>query len=220
VSVPAFRIAVLISGSGSNLQAIMDATANGSISGEIEQVLSNRPDAGGLERARQAGIPAEVIDHRHFDTREAYDEALGQRLTALRPDLIVLAGFMRILTDPLVRTFAGQMINIHPSLLPAYRGLHTHARAIAAGERQHGCSVHYVIPELDAGPVIAQAPVTIKPDDTPASLQTRVQAMEHTLYPQVVSWIADGRVSLHDDQVWMDGQPISRPPRITAETEH
>jgi len=220
VSAPTFRIAVLISGSGSNLQAIMDATRTGEIAGEIVLVLSNRPGAAGLTRARQAGIPAEVIDHQPFDTRAAYDQALGQRLAALEPDLIVLAGFMRILTDPLVRTFSGQMINIHPSLLPAYRGLHTHERAIAAGETQHGCSVHYVIPELDAGPVIAQAAIPLTPNDTPATLQARVQAMEHQLYPQVVSWIADGRVALHNDQVWLDGQPLTHPPRITAETEH
>ncbi|PYZ99935.1 phosphoribosylglycinamide formyltransferase [Gammaproteobacteria bacterium 2W06] len=210
-----FRIAVLISGSGTNLQAIIDAVQAGRIAAHVDRVISNRPDAGGLERAAAAGIATEVIDHRDFERREAYDQALADRLEAARPDLIVLAGFMRILGAAFVARFTGRLINIHPSLLPAYRGLHTHERAIAAGERQHGCSVHYVIPELDAGPVIAQAAVPIHPDDDAARLARRVQAMEHVLYPQVVGWIADGRVQLGDGGVRHDGRIPPHPPCLT-----
>jgi len=210
-----FRIAVLISGSGTNLQAIIDAIQAGHIAAHLCRVISNRPDAGGLARAAAAGIATEVIDHRDFAQREAYDQVLADRLEAARPDLVVLAGFMRILGAAFVARFTGRLINIHPSLLPAYRGLHTHERAIAAGERQHGCSVHYVIPELDAGPVIAQAAVPIYPADDAVRLAERVQAMEHDLYPRVVGWIADGRVQLDDDGVRHDGQIPSRPPCLT-----
>lgn len=215
MSTDGFRIAVLISGSGSNLQAIINAMAAGEIPATIELVLSNRPEAAGLKRAQRAGIPTAVIDHRAYATREAYDEALAERLHALDPDLIVLAGFMRILTDGLVRAFTGRLINIHPSLLPAYRGLHTHERALAAGDSAHGCSVHYVIPALDAGPVIAQASVPIRADDTAETLQDRVQAMEHQLYPQVVRWIAEGRVRMEDDTVFMDNVPVTTPPCLS-----
>lgn len=217
MSTDGFRIAVLISGSGSNLQAIIDAVTAGEIPGTIELVLSNRPGAGGLERARRASIPTAVIDHREYATREAYDTALAEHLSALNPDLIVLAGFMRILTDGLVRAFTGRLINIHPSLLPAYRGLHTHERALAAGETVHGCSVHFVIPALDAGPVIAQASVPIQPGDTPETLQDRVQTVEHQLYPQVVRWIAEGRVRMAGETVYMDGAPMTTPPRLDHE---
>ncbi len=214
-----YRIVVLISGSGTNLQAIMDAAAAGRIQGQIVEVISNRADAYGLERAAKAGITTQVLDHRDHPTRQAYDTVLAEHIETLKPDLIILAGFMRILSDAFVERFMGRLINIHPSLLPAYRGLHTHARAIEAKEPLHGCSVHYVIPELDAGPVIAQAAVTIKADDTPETLQTRVQAMEHQLYPEVVAWLADGRVSMKEQAVWIDGQPIATPPRIGTEPE-
>lgn len=206
------RIKVLISGSGTNLQAIIDAISRGEIAGQITEVISNRPDVRGLERAQSAGIATSVLDHRNAATREAYDQALAEHIQATETDLVVLAGFMRILTDGFVERFMGRLINIHPSLLPAYRGLHTHARAIAAGESHAGCSVHYVIPELDAGPVIAQAAVAIAPEDTAESLQRKVQAMEHRLYPQVVGWIADGRVGMHEGQIWMDGKPLNAPP--------
>lgn len=212
-----FRIAVLISGSGTNLQAIMDAVACGGIPARIEQVISNRPGAAGLARAERAGIATRVVDHRAFADRETYDQALAERLDRVAPDLVVLAGFMRILSDAFVAHFMGRLINIHPSLLPAYRGLHTHQRAIDAGERRHGCSVHYVIPELDAGPVIAQAAVPVHADDTAGALQDRVQAMEHRLYPEVVRWIAEGRVALRDGRAWLDGEPLAAPPCLEAE---
>ncbi len=206
------RIKVLISGSGTNLQAIIDAIGRGEITGRITEVISNRPDVQGLARAQTAGIPTSVLDHRNAATREDYDRALAEHIDTTETDLVVLAGFMRILTDGFVERFMGRLINIHPSLLPAYRGLHTHARAIAAGESHAGCSVHYVIPELDAGPVIAQAAVAIAPQETEESLQRKVQAMEHRLYPQVVGWIAEGRVHMHEGCVCMDGKPLTAPP--------
>ena len=212
-----FRIAVLISGSGTNLQAIIDAVAGGAIPARIERVISNRPAAGGLARAERAGIGTEVLDHREFPDRATYDRHLAERLDAMAPDLVVLAGFMRILTDAFVTRFMGRLINIHPSLLPAYRGLHTHQRAIDAGEQRHGCSVHYVIPELDAGPVIAQAAVPVHADDTAVTLQNRIQAMEHRLYPEVVRWIAEGRVTLRNGTVWLDEAPLTTPPCLEAE---
>mgnify|MGYP006427772597 CR=1 FL=1 len=210
-----FRIAVLISGGGTNLQAIIDAIHAGSIPATITRVISNRPDAGGLERAARAGIATEVVDHQTFSSRAEYDRVLAERLDAVQPDLIVLAGFMRILGDALVDRFSGRLINIHPSLLPAYRGLRTHERVLAAGEHRHGCSVHYVIPELDAGPVIAQAAIGIQPDDTADTLARRVQAMEHRLYPEVVRWIAEGRVALDGDRVRRDGEYHPAPPCLT-----
>ena len=212
------RIAVLISGSGSNLQALLDAVADGEIAGRIVRVISNRAEAGGLERARRAGVETEVLPHGDYPDRETYDAALAARLNTVSPDLVVLAGFMRILSDGFVEAFQGRLVNIHPSLLPAYRGLHTHARALQAGDREHGCSVHYVIPALDAGPVIAQASLPVHETDTPESLETRVRTLEHRLYPLVVRWIADGRVAMRAGRVCLDGEPLSRPPCITAGT--
>lgn len=213
-----FRIAVLISGSGTNLQALIDAVDSGALPARITRVISNRDAAAGLARARQAGIATEVLDHRGFSDRAAYDRALAERLEAAGVDLIVLAGFMRILGDAFVDRFLGRLINIHPSLLPAYRGLRTHERVLAAGESRHGCSVHYVIPELDAGPVIAQAALPVTPEDTPERLATRVQAMEHRLYPEVVRWCAEGRVTLAGDQVEHDGVIHAEPPCPVADT--
>lgn len=179
------RLAVLISGRGSNLQAIVAASRAGTLDAEVCAVISNRPEAAGLAWARQTGIDTYVIDHRRFGEpvdRDAFDRALGARLEALQPDLIVLAGFMRILGPALVARFPGRILNIHPSLLPRYPGLDTHARALAAGDTEHGASVHVVTPELDGGPVIAQVRVPVQTDDTPASLAARVLAQEHTLY--------------------------------------
>ena len=205
------RIVVLVSGSGSNLQALIDAVAEGRIRGRIAAVLSNNPQAYGLERARRAGIPAEVVDHRDFSSREDFDRALAEHIDRYRPDLVILAGFMRILTPEFVRHYQGRMLNIHPSLLPKYRGLDTHARAIAAGDREHGVSVHFVTPELDGGPVIAQARVPVLPDDTPETLAARVLQREHRLYPLVTSWYTEGRLALDDDRVLFDGRPLDAP---------
>lgn len=202
------RLAVLISGSGTNLQAILDAIATGKLNANIAVVLSNKCDAGGLERARQAGIPTEVLDHRQFDSREAFDQAMIDALSPYQPETVVLAGFMRILSEVFVRHYTGKLINIHPSLLPKYRGLHTHARALEAGDREHGCSIHFVTEELDGGPLIAQARVEIVANDTPDSLSNRVQIQEHQLYPLVLQWRAEQRLTLNEQGVMLDGKPL------------
>lgn len=186
------RLVVLISGHGSNLQALMDAQQRNELGGgQIVAVISNRAEAFGLERARRAGIPAECLNHKDFPNREAFDAALQQRIETYRPDLIVLAGFMRILTPGFVRHFAGKMINIHPSLLPKYPGLDTHARALVAGDQEHGASVHFVTEGVDEGPVIVQGRVGILPDDNIESLQQRVHAIEHQIYPQAVRMLCE-----------------------------
>ncbi len=185
-----FGVVVLISGSGSNLQAIIDAR----LPLTIRAVISNKAEAYGLERARQAGIPTEVIDHREFADRPAFDAALQQRIDRYQPDLVVLAGFMRILTDELVNHYRGRMINIHPSLLPKYRGTNTHTRAIEAGDTVAGCSVHWVTPELDAGPVLLQAEVPIHPGDNADTLAARVLEQEHKIYPEAIRRIASGEI--------------------------
>lgn len=166
---------------------------------EVVGVISNRPDAGGLQAAGDMGLHSEVLDHRGFDSRDAFDQALGDLVDRLQPDLVVLAGFMRILGAPLVNRFAGRLVNIHPSLLPAFPGLNTHQRALEAGVKAHGATVHFVIPELDAGPIIAQAVVPVMPGDDAVSLMSRVQAAEHHLYPAAIRWVLDGSVILDGD---------------------
>jgi len=204
-------VAVMISGSGTNLQAILDAAVAGAIPIRVHAVLSDVPGAFGLERARQAGVPAECLPAAEFSDRDAFDRALGERLEQLAPDLVVLAGFMRILSAPLARAWAGRMLNIHPSLLPAYRGLHTHRRVLEAGERQHGSSVHFVTEELDGGPLIAQARLDIGPEDTETSLNQRIQTLEHRLYPEVIGWFGAGRLRLGADGVELDGTRLDAP---------
>lgn len=201
------KVAVAISGSGSNLQALIDACSRPDFPAEIVAVLSNRPGAFGLERAKKAGIPTILLDHTGFDSRESFDAELDKALRGTGADLICLAGFMRILTDDFVRGWEGRMINIHPSLLPKYRGLHTHKRAIEAGDAFHGCTVHYVCPELDAGPLIYQAKVPIEEGDTPDSLAARVLTREHVIYPETLGWIAEGRVRLDGEHALIDGRP-------------
>lgn len=198
------RLVVLISGSGSNLQAIMDACAKGEIAATICAVVSNKADVMGLERARQAGIEAVTLEHKTFANREAFDLALAECIEGYQPDLIILAGFMRILTDAFVNRFHGKMINIHPSLLPNYPGLDTHQRALDAGDKVAGASVHFVTSELDGGPVIAQRSVAISKDDDAASLARKVLTQEHRLYPEVVKWFVDGRLSLRRGKAWLD----------------
>jgi phosphoribosylglycinamide formyltransferase-1 len=205
------RVAVLISGSGTNLQAIIDAIATDNLPAELIAVLSDRPEAFGLQRAAAAGIRTIALNYKDFARREDYDQKLASELAALQPDLIVLAGYMRILPDATVNTYAGRMLNVHPSLLPAYPGLHTFARALAAGERHHGATVHFVIPELDAGPAIIQYRVSVRPDDTEATLRSRVQAGEYRIYPQAIRWIAEGRVDLQSNKVLLDGKPLPGP---------
>jgi phosphoribosylglycinamide formyltransferase-1 len=191
------RLLVLVSGRGSNLQAILDAR----LPLEVAAVLSNEPQAPALARARAAGVPTCAIDHRDFGQRAAFDRSLAAEIDRYGPDFIALAGFMRVLGDEFVARYAGRMVNIHPSLLPAFPGLDTHRRALEAGVRIHGCTVHFVTPTLDMGPIIVQAAVPVLPGDDEASLAARVLDEEHRIYPQALSWLATGRVSLQSDRV-------------------
>ncbi len=194
-------LAILISGRGSNMTAIVKACQSGELQATVALVISNRPDAAGLEAARQMGIETAVIDHTAFDSREEFDQALHQRLQQVRPDWVVLAGFMRILTGKFVDLWQGRMINIHPSLLPKYPGLDTHARAIAAGDSHAGASVHIVSPELDAGPVISQVKVAIEPDDTSETLAHKVLREEHALYIKALQQCVDRNSNSAGDSV-------------------
>lgn len=188
------KIVVLVSGNGSNLQAIIDACESSKIEGNVVAVISNKADVYGLERAKNHNIASQVVDHKLFDTREAYDDALKLVIEQYQPDLLVLAGFMRILTPAFVNHFDGRMLNIHPSLLPKYQGLNTHQRAIDAGDEHHGVSVHFVTPELDGGPVVLQAKVPVFDNDTVEELAARVHAQEHRIYPLVVGWFCQSRL--------------------------
>ncbi|KAB2927722.1 MAG: phosphoribosylglycinamide formyltransferase [Dechloromonas sp.] len=199
------RIVILISGRGSNMEALIAARDAGRLPVDIVAVISNRPDARGLETAARAGIATHFIDHKGFAGREAFDAALAGCIDDFAPDLVVLAGFMRILSEGFVRRYEGRLINIHPSLLPAFPGLHTHQRALEEGVRIHGCTVHFVTPALDHGPVIIQAAVPVFDDDSEASLAARVLTQEHKIYPQAVRWFAEGRLSLVDGRVRLAG---------------
>jgi len=211
---PLPKIVVLASGSGTNLQALIEATRERDFPGEIIAVGCNRPGAFALERAAQANIPTFVIDHTKSDSREAFDASLMAELHRHNPDVIVLAGFMRILTPDFVRAFRGRMLNIHPSLLPAYTGLNTHKRVLEAGDKVHGVSIHFVTEELDGGPVIAQSEIRVNDDDTPESLAERVQQQEHLLYPIVLRWFCEGRIQLAADGVQFDGSLLPSPMRL------
>ena len=200
------NVVVLISGSGSNLQALIDSIVHDGNPARISAVISNRADAYGLERAKQAGIATAVLDHKQFDGREAFDAALVEAIDAFDPQLVVLAGFMRILTPGFVRHYSGRLLNIHPSLLPKYKGLHTHQRALDAGDTEHGCSVHFVTEELDGGPLVVQAVVPVQSDDSPSSLAQRVHEQEHVIYPLAVRWFAEGRLQLATQGAMLDEQ--------------
>ncbi|VXB81483.1 phosphoribosylglycinamide formyltransferase 1 [Pseudomonas sp. 8AS] len=202
------NVVVLISGSGSNLQALIDSLAKGDSPARIRAVISNRADAYGLERAKQAGIDTRVLDHKQFDGREAFDAALVECIDGFAPQLVILAGFMRILTPAFVSHYSGRLLNIHPSLLPKYKGLHTHQRALEAGDHEHGCSVHFVTEELDGGPLVVQAIVPVQSDDTPDSLAQRVHAEEHRIYPLAMRWFAEGRLRLGSTGAELDGQAL------------
>ena len=202
------KICVLISGNGSNLQAIIDEIKGGRLNAKISGVISNRPNAYGLERAQEAGIEAVCLDHTDFDTRESYDEALKAQIDAFGADCVVLAGFMRILTPEFVDSFAGKLVNIHPSLLPKYKGLNTHQRAIDNGDKEHGVSVHFVTPELDGGPVIIQSRVPVFDEDTASDLAERVQEQERRIYPLVLSWFSAGRLSMRNNKAVLDEQEL------------
>ena len=194
-------IVILISGRGSNMQAIAEA----GLPAKIAAVVSNRADAVGLELARTLGIPTEVVAHRDFDSRQQFDDALAARIDAYSPDLIVLAGFMRILTPKFVGHYAGRLINIHPSLLPAFPGLDTHRRALQAGAKLHGCTVHFVTTEVDHGPIIAQATVSVHAGDNEDLLAARVLAQEHVIYPRAVRWFLEDRLVVDKDMVRVKG---------------
>jgi len=189
------RAVILISGRGSNMQALLEA----GLPVDFACVISNRPEAAGLAIAARHGVPTVVIDHRQHDGRAAFDAALAEEIDRHAPDLVILAGFMRVLTEDFVRHYANRLVNIHPALLPAFPGLDTHARALAAGVKLHGCTVHFVTPEVDAGPIIAQAAVPVLADDTPETLAARVLRQEHRLFPLAVRWLAEGRVRLRED---------------------
>ena len=215
-------IVILISGRGSNMESLLDAVATGALPVRVTAVLSNRPQAKGLETAAAVGIPVRVVDHQTFDSREAFDAAMAEAIDAFAPDLVVLAGFMRILSDAFVQHFAGRMINIHPSLLPSFPGLHTHRRALEEGVRVHGCTVHFVTPALDHGPIIVQAAVPVLDGDDESSLAARVLAQEHRIYPLAVRWFAEGRLQRVDGKVVLDAaqesaaaliSPLLRMPR-------
>lgn len=202
------RVVVLISGSGSNLQALIDGQQSGALDIVIEAVISNRPNVLGLARAEQAGIATKTLDHKAFDSREAFDQQLARDIDEYQPDLIVLAGFMRILTPEFVRHYLGKMLNIHPSLLPKYQGLHTHRRAIDAGDSEHGVTVHFVTEELDGGPPVIQAIVPILEGDTEESLAKRVQTQEHIIYPKAVQYFASGRLQMNTGKAILDGTAL------------
>lgn len=212
-SQPAGRlpIVILISGRGSNMQVIAQRAASGELPVEVRAVISDRADAGGLATAAAMNIPVASLSPREFADRAAYDAALAQLVAGYEPGLVVLAGFMRILTPAFIERFANRILNIHPSLLPSYRGLHTHRRALAAADAVHGVSVHFVTQELDGGPVIIQACLDVRPQDTEASLSARVQRQEHSIYPQAIDWFARGRLELRGGRVWLDGQPLAAP---------
>ena len=196
------RYVILISGRGSNMDSLLDA----GLPGQCAAVISNKADAGGLGSAASRGIATRVIDHRGFASREEFDAALAAEIVTHAPDLVLLAGFMRILSEGFVRRFEGRLLNIHPSLLPAFPGVKTHAQALAAGVRLHGCSVHFVTPALDGGPIVAQAAVPVQGGDDEASLGRRVLAEEHQLYPRVARWFLEGRLRLVDGRVRLDGE--------------
>lgn len=200
------NIVVLISGNGSNLQAMIDACAQERINGTLRAVFSNKAEAYGLERAREAGIAARALSAGDFDSREAFDLQLMQEIDAYAPDVVVLAGYMRILSPAFVANYRGRLLNIHPSLLPKYPGLHTHRQALANGDREHGTSVHFVTEELDGGPVILQAKIPVFEGDNEEDIAARVQHQEHAIYPLVVGWFLEGRLTMKEGRAWLDGQ--------------
>ncbi len=210
------NIVILISGNGSNLQAIIDACKNSNTTQaklpvSIVAVISSNPDAYGLQRAREAGIHTEVLDHKQFENRQNFDLALQNLIDQFKPKLIVLAGFMRILTDDFVNHYLGHMMNIHPSLLPQFPGLNTHQQALDKGVKQHGASVHFVTPELDGGPIIIQAQVPVKENDSTQSLQARVLEQEHKIYPTAIRWFAENRLVLKNNAAHLDGCQLEQP---------
>ena len=211
------RVVVLISGSGSNLQAFIDAENSGTLGGKVVGVISNKPDVFGLERAAKANISSQVIEHGQFESRQAFDVELANAINTYQPDLIILAGFMRILTAEFVQAFNGRLLNIHPSLLPKYTGLHTHRRALENGDEYHGTSVHFVTEELDGGPVVGQARLKLDLQDSESEVMAKVQKLEHRLYPEVASWFLTERLSMESEGIYFDNQKLANPIVIDSE---
>jgi phosphoribosylglycinamide formyltransferase 1 len=203
----ALSFAVLISGRGSNMLALERATRDGRIDGRITAVISDRADAAGLDAARGLGLAATVVAPAPGENRDAHGRRLAEAVASSGAALVALAGFMRILDGDFVRAWRGRLLNIHPALLPAYRGLHTHRRALAAGETRHGCTVHFVVEELDAGPAVIHGRLKIRPGEDEAALSARVQRLEHIVYPRAVGWFAAGRLEYRDGAAWLDGRP-------------
>jgi len=208
---PPLRLGVLISGRGSNMQAVARACLEKRVNAEVAVVLADRDTAGGLAIAQQLGINAEVVAWKSFVERAAFERELIARLEAHRVAIIVLAGFMRVLSPEFASQYEGRIINIHPALLPLYRGLNTHSRVLAAGDAQHGASVHFVTAELDGGPVILQSRLDVRPGETEHDLAARVLATEHVILPRVIGWLAEGRLIWRDGRPWLDGQPLETP---------
>lgn len=205
------RITILISGRGSNMTAIARACLTGEINGRVARVITDRADAAGLASARDLGAETTTIERPPGMAASEFDAALGSAIDASGADVIALAGFMRILSAPLVDRYLGRVLNVHPALLPAYRGLHTHRRVLASGDSEHGASVHFVTPELDAGPVVLQSRLWVRPEDTEAALAARVLRTEHIIYPRVLSWVAQQRLKWHDGAAWLDGARLDTP---------
>lgn len=209
-------IVILISGRGSNMQAIAERASSGALPVEIRAVISDKPMAAGLQIAQSLGLQTRVVQPQGFNDRASYDLALADVVATFQPGLVVLAGFMRILTAVFIDRFADRILNIHPSLLPKYRGLHTHRRVLEAQDCEHGVSVHFVTLELDGGPVIMQSCIDVRAEDTEASLSARVQRQEHSIYAQTIDLYARGRLALREGRIWLDGEVLHRPIRIDA----
>lgn len=220
MAIKSIRLVVLISGSGSNLQALIDGQASGDLPIEIVAVISNRPDVYGLTRAAQANVPTVLLDHKVFANREAFDQQLMKVIDDYSPDLVVLAGFMRILTPQFTQHYLGRMLNIHPSLLPKFQGLHTHQRALDAQETRHGVTVHFVTAELDGGPSAIQASVPIIDGDDASSLAKRVQRQEHIIYPLAVKWFAEGRLVMKQNRAYLDNELLPEHGYLIESHEH
>jgi phosphoribosylglycinamide formyltransferase 1 len=210
-------IVILISGRGSNMHAIAQRAAEGTLPVEIRAVISDKADAAGLATAASMGITTRSLSPREFPDRASYDVELAKLIGSFEPKLVVLAGFMRILSPSFIATFADRILNIHPSLLPLYRGLHTHRRCLEAGDQLHGASVHFVTEELDGGPLVIQARVNVLPGDSESTLSARVQQQEHRIYSQAIDWFARGRLQLREQRAWLDGQPLDQPVIGTAD---
>lgn len=218
-AIPPLPVVILISGRGSNLQSIIDAVADDALPVEIRAVISNRPAADGLQRATQAGITTAVIDHARYSDRAAFDQALQECIERFQPGLVVLAGFMRILTAGFVHHYQGRMLNIHPSLLPEFPGLNTHQRVLESGYKQHGASIHFVTEAVDGGPVVLQARIPVYQQDTVTTLAARVLQQEHRLYPLAIRWFAEQRLQLDDTgNAVLDGERLSDPVILTQES--